>query len=58
MCGCFVETVSALRKRLNIGERERLDGMAKNSDEVGRTTDAEMKLTVSFLIIEQSLSPG
>ena len=31
----FVETVSALRKRLNVGERERLDGMAKNSNEVG-----------------------
>ena len=31
----FVDTVSSLRKRLNAGERERLDNMAKTSDEVG-----------------------
>ena len=57
-CVLFAETVSALRKRLNVGERERLDGMAKNSDEVGWPTDAQVKLIVSFLILEQPLFPG
>ncbi|KAK2161846.1 hypothetical protein NP493_1558g00046 [Ridgeia piscesae] len=38
------DTVSSLRKRLNAGERERLDNMAKTSDEVSRLDSTVARL--------------